>query len=39
MKQDLSEEGEAEENQDGMVQSLEALGALVVEPGNKEGVF
>lgn len=39
MKQDLSEEGDAEENQDGTVQSLGAIGSLVVEPGNKEGLF
>lgn len=39
MKQDLSEEGDTEENQDGMAQSLEASGALIVESGDKEGVF
>jgi hypothetical protein len=39
MKQDLSEKGDAEENRDGTIQSLEASGALAVEPGNKEGVF
>lgn len=37
MKQDLSEEGDAEENQDGTVQSLGAIGSLVVEPAIRRG--
>lgn len=36
MKQDLSEEGDAEEDQDGTVQSSEASGALAIRRGSSK---